>query len=191
MATHGRGGLGETVLGSIAAELVCSVSGPLMLVGPSFRSAPLPGEVGRMVICTDGSSHADSIAPHAARWVTRLDLSPWVVEVVRPNEQVSIDDEPIRDLEGESAITAMERISTPLVSRGQDPRIEVLYGADPGLSVTSFAGRLPASLVALATHGRSGLSRLAMGSVAATVVRQSLCPVLVVRPGANDEAPRD
>lgn len=182
MATHGRGGLRETVLGSIATELVCSVSGPLMLVGRGFRGAPLPGEIGRMVVCTDGSDHADSIAPHAARWAHQMDLGPWVVKVVQPNEQVPTGDEPIRDLEGDAAIEQMKRISEYLAHRRRDPKMQVLHGADPGLSVATFAANLPASLIALATHGRSGLSRLAMGSVAAKVVRNATCPVLAVRP---------
>ena len=181
MSTHGRGGLGELVLGSVAAELVCSVDGPLMLVGPGFRGAPLPGEIGRMVVCTDGSDHAGSVAPHAARWASRLNLSPWIVEVVRPNEQVPKDDEPIRDLEGESAIAQMERL-TGQVARSEESGIRVLHGAEPGSSIADFAAQLPASLVAMATHGRTGLGRLAMGSVAANVVRLSSCPVLVVRP---------
>lgn len=182
MATHGRGGLRETVLGSIATELMANVSGPLMLVGPGFRGAPLPGEIGRMVVCADGSGHADAIARHAARWAHQLDLGAWIVKVAQPNEQVPIRDEPIRDLEGEAAIKQMERISEGLAHHGRDPEMQMLHGADPGLSVATFATNLPASLIALTTHGRSGLSKLAMGSVAATVVRNATCPVLAVRP---------
>ena len=182
MATHGRGGLQESVLGSIATDLVCHAGGPLVLVGPSFRGAPLAGEVARMVVCTDGSDHAGTVAPHAAWWATRLSLTPWVIEVVRPNEQVPTGDEPIRDLEGEAAIEQMERLCAELAGCGREPQIHVLHGADPGSSITAFAERLPASLVAMATHGRTGVGRLAMGSVAARVVRNAPCPVLVVRP---------
>ena len=58
--------------------------------------------------------------------------------------------------------------------------IEVLFG-DPGMEVAEYAKRENAGLIVMPSHGRTGLSRLLIGSVAERVVRLAHCPVLVLR----------
>jgi len=60
---------------------------------------------------------------------------------------------------------------------------EVIDGS-PASAVTEYAEKLGAELIVVGTHGRTGFSRLALGSVAEHVVRSAGCPVLVVRPGS-------
>jgi nucleotide-binding universal stress UspA family protein len=64
----------------------------------------------------------------------------------------------------------------------RDVEFEVLHGGHTGRSITDFAGEMNASLIFLATHGRTGLARVRSGSVAAEVVRHALCPVVLFRP---------
>lgn len=52
---------------------------------------------------------------------------------------------------------------------------------DPGHEITEFAGREKADLIVLPSHGRTGLSRILIGSVAERVVRLAKCPVLVLK----------
>ena len=56
-----------------------------------------------------------------------------------------------------------------------------LVHGNPGLAITDFAQEVPNNLVAMATHGRSGMGRWILGSVADRLVRHSGDPVLVVR----------
>jgi nucleotide-binding universal stress UspA family protein len=58
----------------------------------------------------------------------------------------------------------------------------------PAPEITELAGLLGADLVAVGTHGRTGLGRLLMGSVAEAVVEKTSCPVLVVRAKAHGAA---
>jgi nucleotide-binding universal stress UspA family protein len=58
--------------------------------------------------------------------------------------------------------------------------MEVLYG-DPGHAVTQFASDVKAELIVLPSHGRTGIGRLLIGSVAERIVRYAHCPVLVLR----------
>lgn len=74
--------------------------------------------------------------------------------------------------------TAIERIVTHV-------RLEA-----PAEEIAQLAADLEADLVIVGTHGRRGLSRLLLGSVAEGVVRLAPCPVLVVRPKRIVEAPR-
>jgi nucleotide-binding universal stress UspA family protein len=178
MATHGRGGIRSTVLGSVSTQVVCRSNSPLVLVGPQCRTALLPGERGRLLVCSDGSTLSDRIVPTAATWSERLGLEPWLTEVVGPDEDPEPAHEPHPNREVGAARTRLHALAGRM---GPSVRTDVLHGS-PGRSIPWFAERLPAALIALATHGRSGLTRISLGSVASDVVRHAPCPVLVSRP---------
>ncbi len=190
MATHGRSGIGAAVLGSIATQIVCRSTQPLVLVGPQCRTALLPTEHGRLVVCSDGSPSSDTIVPTAAVWCDRLRLEPWLVEVVPPDEYPQAEDEPARNQEVEAAQARLDQLSARLHPTTTGANTAVLHGT-PSRSITRFAERLPAALIAMATHGRSGITRVTMGSIATEVVRNASCPVLISRPtdtdGSTDE----
>ncbi len=61
---------------------------------------------------------------------------------------------------------------------GSDIRVDV---GDPGHRIAEFGAEVDADLIVLPSHGRTGLARLMIGSVAERVVRLSHCPVLVLR----------
>ena len=64
-----------------------------------------------------------------------------------------------------------------------NPRAEVRIGS-PAAEIIAAAADLHADLVCVSTHGRGGLARVLLGSVAEHVVREAPCPVLTVRPKA-------
>jgi nucleotide-binding universal stress UspA family protein len=70
-----------------------------------------------------------------------------------------------------------QRLTDP---KYQGLQIAVAFG-DPGQEIANFAKRLGADLIVLPSHGRTGISRLLIGSVAERVVRLAHCPVLVLR----------
>jgi nucleotide-binding universal stress UspA family protein len=57
---------------------------------------------------------------------------------------------------------------------------QVRFG-DPGREIAAFAEKLHADLIVMPSHGRTGLSRLFIGSVAERVVRLAHCPVLILK----------
>jgi nucleotide-binding universal stress UspA family protein len=184
MATHGRGGLRATVLGSVSTKVVCGSVRPLVLVGPHCRNTLLPTERGRLLVCSDGSTSSNSVIPTASTWSDRLRLEPWLTEVVPPDENPEPAHEPHPNREVEAARVRLDALAAGF---GTTPaHTDVLHGA-PGRSIPWFAERLPAAMIAMATHGRSGLSRIAMGSVATDVVRHAPCPILLTRP-TKDQA---
>lgn len=65
-------------------------------------------------------------------------------------------------------------------ARYQGINIEIVIG-DPGYEVAALAERVQAELIVLPSHGRKGLSRLLIGSVAERIVRLAPCPVLVLK----------
>jgi nucleotide-binding universal stress UspA family protein len=78
--------------------------------------------------------------------------------------------------------------------RPDDPSVRVehrLEEGDPVTAILAVAAEVSCDLIAMGTHGRSGLDRLLMGSVAEMVLRQAPCPVLTVRtPAALSKAGR-
>lgn len=181
MATQGKGALRARVLGSVSTMVVCRSTQPLVLVGPRCRTALLPAERGRLLVCSDGSTLSDSIIPTAATWCDRLQLEPWITEVVGPDEDPRPAQQPQPNREVEAARERLAKLATRLNTPTTPANIKVLHGAS-GHSITWFAERLPAALIAMATHGRNGLTRITLGSVATDVVRHAPCPILITRP---------
>jgi universal stress protein A len=83
-----------------------------------------------------------------------------------------------------AARTKLERLARQRVNGKARYEVEVMLG-DPGVEVLQVAKRLGANLIVMATHGRKGLRRLVLGSVAEHVVREASCPVLTVSPKAT------
>jgi nucleotide-binding universal stress UspA family protein len=166
MATHGRGALGSAALGSVAQQALREVDGPFLLVGRRCpTSSPARGPV---VVCHDGSRSADAIVGPARAWAGALDLPVVVVEVLHPLD-VSIATSPEGDVHG-----VAERF-------GPAGRVEVLRSSSPAAAIREYAEKVDASLVAISTHGRTGVARV-LGSVAMDLVRHAPCPLLVTRP---------
>jgi nucleotide-binding universal stress UspA family protein len=72
-----------------------------------------------------------------------------------------------------------------LLPKGENARVEVICQAVPGTpycKIIEVAEAAKVDLIVMATHGRTGLSHLVMGSVAERVVRMARCPVLTMRP---------
>lgn len=181
MATRGRGGIRTALLGSVSTEVVRRSTQPLVLVGPRCRTTLLQGERGRLLVCSDGSTLSDSIIPTAATWCDRLQLEPSLTEVVGPDEDPEPAHRPHPNREVEAAKERLAALAPQLHTTTHRARTRVLHG-DPSTSIAGFAERLPAALIALATHGRGGLTRITMGSVATDIVRRAPCPVLITRP---------
>ena len=72
----------------------------------------------------------------------------------------------------------VERVRPQLEVR----QFETLHHRHPGKAVGEFADAIGASLIVASTHGRTGLARLALGSVAMEIVRHAPCPVVLNRP---------
>jgi len=81
------------------------------------------------------------------------------------------------------ARTRLERIGHQNLQRETRYELLVMMG-DPGIQILQLANQLGADLIVMATHGRKGLYRLVLGSVAEHVVREAPCPVLTVKPKA-------
>jgi len=164
MATSSQPLLHAGYLGSAAERTTREAHNPVLLVGP--HNEVRLRDVERVVVPCDGSHLSEAALPAARRWADLLDVDLWVVSSIDPGAARGSRGP---DPDGEARY--VRRIATELGASW-----EVVHGADVAKSIVQWAG--PA-LIAMTTHGRSGLSRIALGSVTTAVVRWASGPVLV------------
>jgi nucleotide-binding universal stress UspA family protein len=191
MATHGRGTIGRFWRGSVADYLVRHVTVPILLVRPD-RPSRIGTSTGfrKILVPLDLSKSSDLILGpvKAVARITQAHLT--LVHVVEPAFDLALPSPPLiapidlglTDRECERAQRHLDRLAAELRSEGFSVATRVLSGA-------GVAGRLLAKLrdegfdlVALTTHGRSGLQRTVLGSVATRLITDAAQPVLVLRP---------
>ncbi len=177
MTTHGRSGLGVTMLGSVAEECVRRSPAPVVLIGPhvdpDWRLADAP----IVVAGYDGSPMAREVALAAGRLAAELGGKVSVVEVVRPSDVVTTGGFARGEFEQLEALVA--ELGTGIAPADS----EVVDGFDPAEVLVARLALPQVSLLAVASHGRSGVTRIAVGSVTARTVRHAASPVFVTGPG--------
>ena len=144
-----------------------------------------------MVVPLDGSELAETALPYAVALCRGMDMELVLLHVVPVNEFIYSDgivasgDAP-GEKEESAALARMylDGIARRLEDEGLDAQVSVLEGR-PSSVITAVARGVEPSMIAMASHGRSGVSRLLMGSVAEAVVRESGDPVLIVRSQAS------
>ena len=190
MATHGRSGLNRFLLGSVAEKVLRGSSNPVLLVKASEPvatqgEAPLTS----VIVPLDGSELAEGVLPTVTELALKLDLEVFLVRAYAiPYGAYSAGEgfyDPVHldaflQMLKQETFDYLENKVAELKRKG----LKVSYVAKEGLSadeIIKFARETPANLVAMSSHGRSGIKRWVLGSVTETVVRHSGDPVLISR----------
>lgn len=174
MATSARAHA-SGVIHSVAEDVLRYISEPVVLVGPQVKIGD-DWPSGPIFLCTDGSDFSEKVIPNAAVLAKDLDFEPWVISVADPSKSSSGD---ASAFESNHPANLARTLGAEI---GEVVNFDVLHNNDPARAIVEYATGYGAGLVAMATHGQTGLKRLALGSVAIGVVHESPCPVLVVRP---------
>lgn len=169
MTTRGRGRVAAPLLGSVATEVVRGIASPVLLVGPRC-DADWWHDPAHLVACWVGTG-SDPVLRPARAWSTTLGMDLSLVCVFHPLD-VPASVEPARQFD--PAVAQLDDL------HGRVRTID-LHDDDPSRAITDYARDLPATLLAVTSHARSGFARIVLGSVAMDVVHNSPCPVLVVR----------
>ena len=144
--------------------------------------------ISRILVPLDGSELAEAALPLAESLARALSLEMVLVRAVRsptvstPYSATFLDHTDSADLDSRveaEANTYLEETAERLHAKGLDVRTTVTSGA-PAQRLIEAARETPDVLVVLTTHGRSGVDRWVLGSVAEALVRASGDPVLVV-----------
>jgi nucleotide-binding universal stress UspA family protein len=169
--THGREGLARTFLGSRTEMLLRHGGIPVLTVRASAPSATNGGP--RRIVCAvDGSAPAHA-AFDAALAIARVRAAELVILSVVPA--------------GQNAAAVQARLDAFVAAaEGVTARSELVRAPSAGTAIPAHASELGADLIVLGTHGRDGLARAMLGSVAETVLRRSAVPVLAINAATAD-----
>jgi nucleotide-binding universal stress UspA family protein len=189
MSTHGRGGLGRALFGSVADQVLRHAPAPVLLVPDACDRRWVPGRPFRMLVPLDGSLHSERALRTAQELAEALRPELLLVRTIEEPTPASyrfdLLGEPIQVPEGEDDLnearlyleTVADRQGTAFAA------IDLLARLGSAAHVIADVSRDEAiDLIVMATHGRTGLGRLAMGSVATKVLHLAHTPILLVRP---------
>mgnify|MGYP001338948467 CR=1 FL=1 len=187
MATHGRSGPSRWVRGSVAERVLRGCAAPLLLANPRALGQEVAQELRfkRIMVPLDGSQQAESILPtviELARFygaeVTLLRVG-WLAPAAM-DYPVHAAIPPVTPEELEATL---EMPRTRIAAAGVPVKTAVTFGFEAD-EILAAVEREPGTLLAMTTHGRTGLDRWLFGSVAEKVLRACTCPVLVKRVAA-------
>ena len=204
MSSHGRSGLARWWMGSVTDKVLHLTANPMLILrARTGQTAAPPQRFERLTVPVDGSELAEEILPHVV-YLSRamgltIDLAranPSAEEYYRsmsigPAEairSVPSYDEYIAIVDGE-AESYLSELKARLTAQGAAAVATRLLHGKAADSIADLAAATDNNLVAMTTHGRSGVGRLVLGSVAERVVRQSGDPVLLVRGGQERQLP--
>lgn len=179
MMAHGRPPIPEMLIGSVTAGVVRRANRPIFLCGPrydadSYRSVKV------MMVCVDGSPLSEAILPHAIQLSKLLGARLQLLQVIDTGSAAAIRTEGGHADVMESGY--VQGLARRLLSgHGLEVDWEILHG-DPADSIVSYLGECPDAMLAMTTHGRSGLSQVVAGSVSHEVLHEVRCPVVILRP---------
>lgn len=188
LSTHGRAGLARWALGSVAEKVVRGAPVPVLLMR-SFKDGPkgLPLPAGpeerpfrRILVPVDGSETSLSVVPAAAAFAARFEAEIDVLSVEMPLT-VPMGAEfmpPTPPATMERARDAAEKAVARFQEKGLRARAATRVG-DPAGGILDASK--DADLIAMATHGWTGVTRWVLGSVTERVLRHATLPMLIVR----------
>lgn len=149
----------------------------------------------RILVPHDGSAFAERVLPHAVEIARRFDAEVILLEVIPPptpalftagGESEAAADMALQEIaqaqeelrrEGHARLGALVR---QLAAQGVRASYRLVDG-DPPRAINTFARENGIDLIAMTSHGRTGLVRAILGSVTDLVLREATTPVLVVR----------
>lgn len=143
----------------------------------------------RILVALDGSQRSEATLPYAEALAAAFDselvllralqFAPITAGPIEPYVAPQVYQE-LHDAEAQAAGDYLQRVAAPLKERGRRVRTMAVTGHPAG-AILDTAETEGVGLIAMATHGRSGLARFALGSVAELVLRSARCPLLLVR----------
>jgi nucleotide-binding universal stress UspA family protein len=185
MSTHGRGGVGRWLYGSVADEVVRKSTVPVLLVSAACEH-PWPEDRSiRVLVPLDGSPLAEEVLQPTTQLAAAFDGELLLVRVVGPLDYSFAEGVPyLREGVGAQLSEArkyLEELADAVRATGLTVATSAETGP-PARVITDITRDRGVDLIAMATHGSTGLARLTMGSVTTGVLHRAHVPLLVIRP---------
>lgn len=199
LTTHARGAFGRFWLGSVTDELLRDSPAPLLIVHPTDQPADPHADhvLEHLLLPLDGSPLSEQVLAPALAIGKLTGAEYTLYRVVKPVQPLMLPEviaigetashligqiEQAQEQLKKEAAAYLESIAGRLRGEGHTVKTEIGFEDQPSMSILQRA-QPPIDGIAIGTHGRKGLARLFLGSVADKVIRGAHVPVLVHRPG--------
>ncbi|MDF2759960.1 MAG: universal stress protein, partial [Thermomicrobiales bacterium] len=191
MASHGRGAVGRAIFGSVADRVARTATVPVLILRAPDEDVDSNVVVSRIVVPLDGSQIAARALPIAGQVAKQFAAPVHVVRAVDaalalpmasgvfgagPVVNADVTDQIWQEAEAEAQATVTAAVSR-LQAEGVDASGGIVNGS-PFFAISEMIE--PGDLLILTSHGRGGVRRWLLGSVAEKLVREAKAPVMLV-----------
>ncbi|MCA9873616.1 MAG: universal stress protein [Anaerolineales bacterium] len=191
MSSHGRSGLSRWMYGSVAEKLLRQACCASLIIRPGEKP---PTTFGKILVCLDGSPLAEqvldpilTIAKAVGAEVSLLRVVPPSHVVIETHAMEQLLDT-VESLERDMAETYLNQLLVKLADREMPIAAQVVLGP-VAETIIDTAVTQQVDLIAMSSHGRSGIGRWVYGSVAEKVLRTAPCATFVIRGTSPAGAP--
>lgn len=199
MSTHGRGGISRMLMGSVTAKVVRAVCNPTLIVRCNERDCPVvPRHLESIIVPLDGSAFAESALPYAQELAAQFGARLKLVRTTPDSDYFRMNAEwgaahnvsTMKQYDPEKTAARLSEVAKAYLWRKADELsaqfqafdVEAVHRLEsPSDAVIGLTRQVDNGLVVMATHGRRGIGRALLGSVADRIVRHSQLPTLLVR----------
>jgi len=189
MATHARRGMARVWLGNVADRLIRDTGVPVLLVRPpSLATELIDGSCfKRIIVPLDGSSLAERSLTHAVTLAMLEHAELTLLRVVPVARHMSAEEMhstigPARARDVDEAEQYLSGVRIRLADHHVRVRSAVVVADDVPSAIMGFAQANDGDLIAIATHGRGGIARAVLGSVADRIMSEGVLSALVIHP---------
>jgi nucleotide-binding universal stress UspA family protein len=190
ISTHGRSGITRWLFGSVADRVVQHSRVPLLMIRPRDGAGPSP-VFEKVLVPLDGSEVAAGVLPFVEEMAKLFGASLVLYHAVPPISAYPGFETVNPQLDGQ-VLQEMQQQAKELLSasareiEGRGLRATVAVSIDLAVDgILRAAKETGADVIAIGTHGRSGIGRMVLGSVANAVMRRSELPCLLVHTGGK------
>jgi nucleotide-binding universal stress UspA family protein len=187
VGTHGHGAVARFILGSVADRVLHEATCPVLVTkapkGKVTKPKSKPKPITRILFPTDFSDTATKALNRAVALTEDFDAELYVLHIVDDtliSTHVDAERKLILEELRRHALDEMQKQLPPDLLQNFETTGAVKRG-EPGKQICAFAETHGCDLIVMGSHGRTGLGRLLIGSVADKVVRRAKCPVFIER----------
>ncbi len=187
VGTHHRHGWSRLRFGSVSRNVLHHAPISVAVVPPpgerSRRSIP---KLERVLVATDFSELGNSAVPYGGA-IVRPGGTLRILHVMEPASATPEEKEPRPEKDNPKLRLQLRALVPPEAQNRFRIEPEIVESGDPAVAIRQAAERFNADVICLGSHGRSGLAKTILGSVAQAVMTASSRPVLVIREEDSNE----
>ncbi len=190
MMSHARSGIRSWTMGDVANKVICRVSMPVLLIRAGVPSPKKEELFNKILLPLDSSDAGEAALPYIVELTKKMSSEVTLLQVVAPGQHVHtiggldyvrFTEQQVDAMKAE-AKQYLEKAGKKLAGMKGTMKCEVRVG-DTAHEIIRFAEKTNTRLVAISSHGCSGIKQWIFGSVAHKILQVSSIPVLLARAG--------